>query len=136
MAKEFKNWDKAFNKKELTETREYFLRGSTSTILSEIKRWDCVVGTWMQEFVQYCVYKASDVRSWQHFRVSMKGCTTQEKLYMLKAWYVKMCYFDSVEMTPEQRVEWKINKCRIDNYIGALVRGGQLSSDGNYAILK
>ncbi len=102
-----------------------------------ITRWDLCVQSWPQDFVQLSVYGvypqhqrrteskeaiASEVEEWQKFRVSMKGQSTKMKLWRLKVLYAEKCY------RTEGRENWARWKCRIDNYIGALVRGGQLEA--------
>jgi len=70
------------------------------------------------------IAQAVDNEEWQKFRVSMKGHTTQTKLDML-CWYVNEegehnhdgDHFDTAAC----------DVCiRVDNYIKALCRGGQL----------
>ncbi len=92
-----------------------------------ITRWDLCVQSWPQHFVQSSVYgydladgNRAEVEEWQKFRVSMKGQSTKMKLWRLKVLYTEKCY------RTEGRENWARWKCRIDNYIGALVRGGQL----------
>lgn len=60
------------------------------------------------------VYRAEDHRDWQFFRVGLHGLFTAQKLWCL-AWY-----YSDKPCTPR--------KIRIDNYLGALVRGGQLNA--------
>lgn len=60
------------------------------------------------------VYRAPDAEDWQRFRVGLHGLSTQTKLYCL-AWYYS---------SPSSTYWYKI---RIDNYLGALIRGGQLN---------
>jgi len=126
MAKEFKEWDKKFSAGELRTEREFWLSGFDFN--EEIGRWDMCIQKWDNDFIRECVYLTNDSRDWQRFRVAMKGTTTHQKLYMLKQWYVAMCF-------NKPKDQWNINKCRIDNYIGALVRGGQLEPK-TYKILK
>lgn len=58
---------------------------------------------------------------WQRFRVSLKGTTTEHKLERL------MNYWDSRHADMERRMEYECTVCiRVDNYLKALCRGGQL----------
>ena len=66
--------------------------------------------------------------AWQKFRISLKGKTTEQKLARLKTyWWLSQdmehfpCRFLSIE-SPDECVVC----LRVDNYIKALCRGGQL----------
>jgi len=108
----FRDYNNMFTKEQLQHTRAKWLDQYFSP--DDYTGWPFTVGTWSQKEIQYAVYEAEGFLEWQEFRVSMKGCTTHEKLYMLDRWlFVK------------GRTSW-LQKCRVDNYIGALVRGGQL----------
>lgn len=77
--------------------------------------------SWPPDLVQkYCVQD----EEWQGIRLSMKGVPTHEKLAILKEYYErKGCFLvDRVVrgMTHERYL------CQVDNYLGALRRGGQL----------
>jgi hypothetical protein len=73
------------------------------------------------------IAQAVDDEEWQKFRVSMKGKTTEVKLVMLDAYWGSqhsihaVCWIGFAE---------DLNSCdiciRVDNYIKALCRGGQL----------
>ena len=62
------------------------------------------------------VRRAVDNEEWQTFRLSMKGESTSEKITMLEE------YYDG-HVDGDEDV-----KIRIDNYIKALCRGGQLEA--------
>lgn len=133
MGKEFKEWERKFTTQELRTERARWL---TPVRVGETlpQAWPHKVQQWDQKYVQICVYGLASSVDWQRFRCSMKGTTTPEKLYMLNA-------YGEVFIKPANQsdVLWhekKINMCRVDNYIGALVRGGQLSSDRQYRVLK
>ena len=55
---------------------------------------------------------------WQDFRLSLKGISTEEKLSMLESWI-------------QTAADEQIAKMQVDNYLGALKRGGQIDSEGN-----
>lgn len=123
--KAFKNWDKQFTRQELIIVRQHYLG-----YYRVLDRWPYKVSSWPQEFVQACVYQVSTTEEWQRFRVAMKGLSTFEKLGMLDNRYKERVKpLESDNPDGPTWVEYKIEKCRIDNYIGALVRGGQLNSD-------
>jgi hypothetical protein len=78
---------------------------------------------WSQVEVIHAVYEAEDYDTWQKARVSLKGLSTVDKLYRLwEMWEVEVVHHPSVH----QRLIWK---CRIENYLSALIRGGQLSRE-------
>lgn len=134
MAKEFKDFDKAFSKARIANCRKKWLYDNVKDIseVQCIKKWRHVTDSLM-----YQTYTASEIRiavyfsqhkhvpavDWQLFRVSMKGLTTQEKLFALeqrlKALDEYMIGIDGV----------RLEECRIYNYLGALIRGGQLNKD-------
>ena len=57
---------------------------------------------------------------WQKVRLSMKGISTDEKIKTLE-----MYYDDHTRLSVSDE-EFELVKIRIDNYIKALCRGGQL----------
>lgn len=71
---------------------------------------------------------------WQEFRQAMKGLSTERKLQMLRHYYDEGYYhFERGGgcNAPDcslyvDRQEWSYYQIRIDNYIKALCRGGQL----------
>lgn len=136
MSKKFLDWNKRFTTFELKLSEEYWLKRFDEIIKTTevgelpMKRWPLVVEQWSQDEVQRCVYNVADAINWQRFRVSMKRVDTHKKLHMLMAYWVDKCYY---ALTKDQKL---IEKCRVDNYLGALVRGGQLSKDGKYEVLR
>lgn len=73
------------------------------------------------------IAQAVDNEEWQKFRVSLKGKSTAKKLQMLSYYYYEQAEhthpLDSI--TPYDMVHCDV--CiRVDNYIKALCRGGQL----------
>lgn len=72
------------------------------------------------------IAEAVDNESWQEFRVSLKGLSTKTKLWKLEE-YIKSncgCAHDGTT-----KVDFDCDYCvRVDNYIKALCRGGQLWS--------
>lgn len=66
---------------------------------------------------------AVDDEDWQLFRVSMKGKSTAKKLDMLKGYWRD----NGGTQSTHNEDSWKIN-VRVDNYIKALCRGGQLGA--------
>lgn len=59
-------------------------------------------------------------KDWQKFRLSLKGLTTQRKLDKLRRYWAQGV----------QSEERELRIIRIQNYINALKRGGQLSKSG------
>lgn len=115
----FKSFDTRFTNHQIAVQRETWLRGFEDS--EPMKKWPHNVQQWSQNRVQFAVYEASDHEEWQLFRVSLKGLTTYEKLYCLDR------YLDA--LAREDQHGWDLNVCRVDNYIGALVRGGQLNKN-------
>jgi hypothetical protein len=106
MAKEFKDYDKIYRPQPATvEERE------SSELITG---WEKVVNSWTAEQVRHAVYEAPDADEWQEYRVGMKGTSTQVKLLRLERW-LKGSGNDG-----------NIDRIRVDNYIGALIRGGLL----------
>ena len=64
------------------------------------------------------IAEAVDNEEWQRFRLSMKGKATSEKLDMLHRYYQTAIDY------PEDDIDDVV--IRVDNYIKALCRGGQL----------
>src|SRR3954463_2161087 len=115
MAKEFKDWDKVFKKDEISECRHLWLGAMDVWADKVIIKWHhaSIICVWTNAEIRHCVYEAEAFRDWQLFRVSMKGLTTAQKLYMLGARY-KMY----VEDETLGYARCKIEQCRIDNYVG------------------
>ena len=72
--------------------------------------------------VSHAVYESDTADEWQKFRVSLKGLTTKEKMYCL----IWRWIHHSVDQQPMEKYREII---RIQNYLGALVRSGNLNSD-------
>lgn len=82
---------------------------------------------WPQSHVQhYCV----EDPAWQAIRKKMKGMTTVEKLATLKAWRDYNLASSNDPKLPDAERNWVLEErtqCQIDNYLGALRRGGILN---------
>jgi hypothetical protein len=73
------------------------------------------------------IAQAVDDEEWQEFRVSMKGVATEGKLVMLQDYYEAM-FCDHRHEEPVS-LDLNCDICiRVDNYLKALARGGQLES--------
>lgn len=72
------------------------------------------------------IAEAVDDEEWQKFRLSMKGKLTDEKLQMLEEYMQQTDHTHPLDsVTPYDLVHCDV--CiRVDNYIKALCRGGQL----------
>lgn len=120
VAKEFKDFDRIY--------REF-----TNTILEKdiyagdeeyVTRWQHVVHKHSPDDVRHAVYNSRTSDNWQKFRVSLKGQSTKLKLYRMGHRFARMLQNDDAH-------EQSLERVRIDNYIGALRRGGQLDKEGN-----
>jgi hypothetical protein len=68
------------------------------------------------------IAQAVDNEDWQKFRVALKGITTRMKLRMLEE-------YNDTEPHTGRHEENDCDTCiRVDNYIKALCRGGQLEA--------
>ena len=110
-------------------------------MIREITKWDRIVKTYNQGEVHWAVYHSSTAEQWQVFRAGLKGLTTKQKLYMLEILLVRTdgaVYVAGLRDAPkgtnltEAQKERDLNYIRVDNYLGALVRGGQL--DASYCV--
>lgn len=78
------------------------------------------------------IAKAVDDEQWQSFRLTLKGKSTTQKLRMLKDYFAEN--MESIdhktpvggEMDEETKKWYEDVSIRVDNYIKALSRGGQL----------
>lgn len=135
MAKEFKHFDKIFA--ELTGKGIVLCGYQDSTRLREIIRESCMLWPFKEHFtekytaemIKFAVYDEPTAWDWQRFRVSLKGLTTPEKLFCLSWWWCRRVA--GREMISDSSVNkyTEINKIRVNNYLGALKRGGQLDKD-------
>lgn len=132
MAKEFKQYDKVF--------RKYMFSFLDYENEEEIDRLSVNYNSWAltdsdsfsNKEVREAVYESATAEEWQKFRVSLKGFNTQYKLAKLEYRYDYMQrQFAEGEINEDELHREEI---RIDNYIGALRRGGQL--DANYNVVK
>lgn len=118
--KRFKDYDAKYAKLKGTALTciEAALGKVHSSDISSITKWDTTslrYVTYPPETVHWAVYEHCYAEEWQQFRVSLKGLSTKEKLYCL-AWR-----WAHGSQTHEEEV-------RINNYLGALIRGGCLST--------
>jgi len=125
MAKEFKDFDRKYAGSQGTVLKP--LTASQLRIAANIVRWGPPMRSWSAEQIRTAVYDSFDAEEWQKFRVALKGLSTQHKLFRLLQYYSEHGQHDSVTgvVIPEHI------QCRVDNYVNALKRGGQLDSEGN-----
>lgn len=118
--KRFKEYDVELSQYKGTALYQIKQRGGSTARedINEITGWDeSVFGKYTvypQSEVQAAVYDTPDHLEWQKFRVGMKGMTSKEKLYCLQ-WL----------LVHDER---QVTKVRVHNYLGALIRGGQLNA--------
>jgi hypothetical protein len=77
--------------------------------------------------IAYAVYEAPGAEAWQKFRVSLKGLSTKEKIFCL-AWYWDTHVAPGAGAYLSADL-WQHEIIRVNNYLGALKRGGQLDQD-------
>lgn len=135
MAKEFKDFDKLFSKHKGTAAAQLG-RKLTSADEAEF-RYGWIDMGWFEEVrdrkpqmdeIRLSVYDAPTSENWQKLRVGMKGLETWEKLAVLAL------YLDDTDEHIHGVVECRHREVRVFNYLGALVRGGQL--DGNLRLVR
>lgn len=123
MVQEFKDYDKLYSKFKGKfmpyETGQGFCEMMAEA--DQIKNWPYKVGSYSNAQIREAVYFASGAEEWQQFRVSLKGFNTHEKLARL---YFRRGHFMKTQLQD-------LEVLRIDNYLGALVRGGQLDTNHN-----
>ena len=95
--------------------------------IQAITCWPFAIIVHPQPTVQYAVYDSPKARDWQIFRIALKGLTTRQKLYQLRKRYREMLETIRADTFPVEQIQ-------IDNYIGALQRGGQLMIDGRVVL--
>lgn len=121
----FRDFDVKYADLKGTALKAIELKGGTiaNEDIKQIKGWDETLTfpykTYEQSVIQQMVYYESDAEDWQRFRVSLKGLTTREKLYCLMH-----TWLECVDKDLPTRFRAEV---RINNYLGALVRGGQLN---------
>jgi hypothetical protein len=71
------------------------------------------------------IAKAVNDEAWQEFRISLKGLSTRDKLAKLHTYFESVAHQEAME--PHFPPDDGCDVCvRIDNYIKALCRAGQL----------
>ena len=128
MSKEFKDYDKkyaAYKGKwfdyELEHQKDIQERAKELTHLNR------QIKIYSNAEIREAVYFSAGAEDWQKFRVSQKGFDTNTKLARLE--YRFSTYNTKFMLWEIDAREWQDEQIRIDNYVGALVRGGQLNSD-------
>lgn len=148
MAKEFKEFDKKYAAYQgVLMDWERNIEGLKDSTL--FKRYDPSEGLdkWVWHFdpittnmeeIGNAVYKDEGFEDWQKFRVSLKGNNTREKLYRLDKYLWRALDImadtqvkaNSADMCKAEK-QFRIEKVRVHNYIGALKRSGHLDNEGN-----
>jgi hypothetical protein len=112
MAKEFIEYSKKYKSQPATDKEVADAK--------DIEGWEFDVTYYSVIDIAHAVYGSSSSEEWQKFRVGLKGCSTKVKLLRLERRRVAMIRLGADEADLE--------RIRINNYIGALVRGGQLEA--------
>lgn len=80
--------------------------------------------SWSPTEVRAAVYEAKSAYEWQKFRMALKGLSIHEKLCALELRWKKL-------VRPQHDLEVRhVEQCRIDNYLNALARSGDLMPNG------
>ncbi len=121
--KEFQRWNSRFTKGELEAKREEAEEDAARCCITVLEKWPLAHFQPSNFVVAEAVYYAQDVAEWQCFRVSLKGLTTGYKLRNLMSRLLVARH--------TERLDYDMEVIRVNNYIGALKRGGQLDKELN-----
>lgn len=91
-----------------------------------LMKWPMAVRSWP---ISYVLEVVKD-DEWQQMRLSLKGESTARKLWLLYGYRERREGELALEHADDNvKLEWerKALHCRVDNYLGALRRGGQLN---------
>lgn len=129
-AKKFKEFDQRFKQyqgKILPEERIDFDHKAAS----EFSEWPLMREFYDNKFsheeVSRAVYGTPSSINWQMFRVSLKGQSTNYKLYRLHKRYIRKV---AEHVVTANNVENELEMIRIFNYIGALRRNNAIDPAG------
>lgn len=75
------------------------------------------------------IAEAVDNEEWQKFRVSLKGTSTRYKLVELRAY---LNTGGTLATNVDEVAEYALRRVRVDNYLKALARGGQIEPSTAY----
>lgn len=133
MAKEFKHFDKKYAHLAGTALKaiEAFYGSIAHSDVEAIDCWPYITRyeTVDHAKVAWAVYESPGAEEWQKFRVSLKGLSTKEKLYCLGDYWDR--HIAPGASAYPHKDDWNLQIIRVNNYIGALIRGGQLDSNLN-----
>lgn len=130
MAKEFKDYDMEL-RTHVNTWLEYELeaRHIIEAMAAKMVYWfrtdDTVVYT--EKSVLEAVYESTSAEAWQRFRVSLKGFSSKEKLARLEYRWKLMHRLEDEGLTTPAHT--RLERIRIDNYVFALRRDGQLNKE-------
>jgi hypothetical protein len=131
MAKEFKDFDKKYAHLAGTALKTIIKAGGpiAQEDIAQCDHWP-EMRNFTEEYsistIRFAVYEAPGAEEWQQFRVSLKGLTTREKIYaLLWYWDAHVAPGAGASISVEA---WSREIIRVNNYLGALKRGGQLDS--------
>lgn len=117
--KRFKEIEKMFSSTDIRHCREQWYLDD----LAELPFWAHGYDQPNVETAKHACYWADKWEDWQLFRCALKGLTTGQKLAMLQARWSE--YVVAQSRGADQAV---LERQRINNYLGALRRGGQLDA--------
>lgn len=140
MAKEFKDFDRLYSEYKgkffAYEDASDLKCFAAETVRCFRSATEAVAHT--NKDIRYAVYEGIGFEDWQKFRVSLKGCSTAMKLARLEwRWHYFTEYCGECDAAGKLIVSEELRNLehiRIDNYIYALRRGGQL--DAEFCIAK
>lgn len=126
MAKEFEKYNNWWTRTEIQQYRRESGYFNIKGLKSDITAWNREKPKPIKrQAIQDAVYNNEGYLDWQLFRVALKGLTTEEKLQVLQNRWDHKTNGEVNIKTIGTVIDEII---RIWNYLGALVRGGQLNS--------
>lgn len=121
MTKKFEEYNRKYAHLARTDEME---EPHIQDLARDTDRWyERIVVQPSQDAVLYAVYMAPDHEEWQKFRCSLKGQSTRMKLTRL--WL----YLQECNSKAQSTRNMDLCRVRVNNYLHALIRGGQLGED-------
>lgn len=119
--KQFEEYNRKYAHLARTDSQE---EPHIQDLARDMDKWPEAIKYSPPDKVIYAVYIAPDHEEWQQFRCSLKGQSTKMKLARL--W----TYIQTERSKAGSINQWSLAEIRVNNYLGALIRGGQMNTKG------